>query len=434
MKSGFRSFRTIVRAAGCLGRSIGATYRRLLRAIPPEGSPTFVLYSIIPWDGVWQRPQHFAERLARRHPVIYVDPIGIQHIESGHHHPVLRCIHESLFVLQPHVLPGGKTNSWISRMNDPIIIDHISDLLHDQNLSRPVLISNTPFADGIARHPLWRMVVYDVIDDFISTSWAPPDAAARERRLFSAAQTVFTGTYSLSEKKRGMHPEIEYIPCGVETDHFSKANLTDIPLPEDIRSIPRPILGYFGALNERIDADLIVHLANAMPHASIVLIGPIMADFGLSDFEPRWASVFNSTDQPGFRMKPMPPNIHVLGIRSYRDLPSYLKAFDLCLMPYVINDVTRDIHPVKILEYLVSGRPVVSTAVPDVERFYTGLTDIARSHEEFCTLVRKNLESDTPAAAQARIAFARSKSWEDMSDRMLANILRHMTHGVPTKS
>lgn len=423
MSSIGRTTRTLLRSASCLFNAAFAAIRRRDLHVQASGDElTFVLFSIIPWDGVWQRPQHFAVRLARHHRVIYVDPVGIQHFETGHDMPEIRQISETLHVIQPRVLPGGKTHSAISKINDRIILERIMNYLVELRFPRPVFITNSPFSDGIADSPIWRSVVYDIIDDFIATSWAPPDASKRETHLLKRANAVFTGTYSLLMKKKHLHADMDYIPCGVETEHFSRANQADTIIPDDIQSIPHPILGYFGALNERIDAGLIVRLATELPHASIVLIGPIMADFGLSDFEHRWASVINSPNQPGFRMKPMPSNIHILGIRPYQSLPSYLKAFDVCLMPYVVNDVTRDIHPVKILEYLVSGRPVVSTAIPDVERFYKGFADIAENPREFSEMVAQRMSDKGQFGASDRIVFAESKSWDEMADRMRLKI------------
>ncbi|MBN1550571.1 glycosyltransferase [bacterium] len=385
---------------------------------------TIVIYSIIPWSGVWQRPQHFATLLAKHNKVIYVDPAGVQHVLANRlsaHHTVQK-ISDNLVVYRPRVLPGGKTKSRVIELNDYLILAGVLSLLKRFCWPRPILVTNTPLADFWVEKFPWKAVVYDVIDDFVSTSWAPLDAKSREIRLFNKTDTVFTGTYSLWVKKKSYHKDIEYIPCGVETEHFLKSVQPETLIPQDVELLARPILGYFGALNERIDADLLIFLAKSIPGASVLLIGPVFADFGLSDFTDRWASVLPNPAAPGFRLKSHPPNIHIIGIRPYRDLPAYLKAFDVCLLPYVINQVTQDIHPVKILEYLASGKPVVSTALPDVMRFYKQIVDIAHNRNQFIDLINRNIVDQSEQRKQERIAFAAPKTWEQMAERMYQKI------------
>ncbi len=400
-----------------------------LKFNPPQSDDrdelTFVIYSITPWKGVWQRPQHFTTRLAKKYRVIYVDPYGLQHCltDDTDTHREFEQVTENLYVFRPKVLPGGKVNSRITSLNDAMIVRNLTKLFKKLNFGQPVLVTNTPLTDEIADLYPWKAVVYDVIDDFVKNAWVPPDAVEREIRLFKRANTVFTGTYSLWDKKRALFPEAEYIPCGVETDHFQKANDPDLPLPDDLKDIPGPMVGFFGGLNDRIDHDLLVKIAASIPECSVVLLGPIFASFGLSDFKEKWASLLPGPNAPGYRMKPMPGNLHIMGIRKYQELPHYLKAFDVCLIPFVLSDVTIDIHPVKILEYLAAGRPVVSTPLPDMKRFYQDIVPIAETHDEFVAHVREYLSGDTADAREKRVAFAAPKTWENMAERMIEKIL-----------
>ena len=361
--------------------------------------------------------------IARDHDIVYVDPTGVQHIaHTADPHVLIKRVNRHLTVFKPVVLPGGKTKTKVISLNDALVLRDLERLLNRMDMGPPILITNTPLADRIASDFPWHHVVYDIIDDYIQTSWAPADAPERERRLLRRADCVFCGTYSLFEKKRGIRPDIEYIPCGVETGHFMKATDPETPVPDDIARLPKPIAGYFGAVNERIDADLLVYLAESLPDVSIVLIGPVFADFKLSDFDTRWASVLPGPDSPGFRLKHKPDNLHFLGLRSYDVLPNYLKAFDVCLLPYVLNDVTRDIHPVKVLEYLAPGKPVVATPIPDIVRFYDGIVAIAGSPREFAEKTERLLKFDLPGDRRKRMDFAQPKTWENMAERMLDRI------------
>ena len=398
-----------------------------------EENLSFVSYSITPWYGVWQRPQQFATRFSAFHKGIYVDPTGLQHVVSGDAHDEVAQHSDNLTVFCPRVLPMGKTRSAIIEFNDALIVKRLDKMIRELNLDRPVLVTNTPLSDRIAELYPWRAVVFDVIDDFTKWAWSPHDSEAREKRLFDRSDTVFTGTYALYEKKKQFHPETEFIPCGVEVDHFMKANDPETTIPDDLQEIRKkgPVIGYFGGLNERIDADLLVQLAESLPNASVVLLGPIFADFGLSDFEDKWASLLPYPHSPGFKLKPKPDNLHLLGIRKYDELPSYLKGFDVCLLPYVLSDATYDIHPVKGLEYLASGRPVVSTPLPDVVKFYKGIIDVADNTPDFVEIVRKHLESPSEEKNRERMEFARPKTWENMAARMRQKILSAC--GLPTQ-
>jgi glycosyltransferase involved in cell wall biosynthesis len=414
-------------AAGAVKSKYFSSFKPSAPTFSKEDNSTisFVSYSIIPWYGVWQRPQQFATRFSSHYSGIYLDPVGLQHLLSKNTPEELHRYSDTLKIFCPRVLPMGKTRSSVIRLNDALVLDKTDKLMKHNRMENPILITNTPLADEIAQKYPWRAVVYDVIDDFINCSWAPHDAEQREQRLFRKADTVFTGTHSLWKKKQHFHSDVEFIPCGVEVDHFIKANNYDLALPDDIRDIKKrgPVIGYFGALNERIDANLLIRIAELIPDASIFLIGPIFADFGLSDFEDKWASVLPTPDSPGFGLKKMPSNIHIAGIRNYRDLPAYLKAFDVCLLPYVLSDATYDIHPVKGLEYLASGRPVVSTPLPDVVAFYEGIIDVADTGTAFAEKVLWHLNNPDQQKAYERIEFARPKTWDNMADRMRRKIL-----------
>ncbi|HUT25988.1 MAG TPA: glycosyltransferase, partial [Sumerlaeia bacterium] len=158
--------------------------------------------------------------------------------------------------------------------------------------------------------------------------------------------------------------------------------------------LPRPIVGFFGAINERLDADLLTGLAERMPEASIVLVGPIYRRFG------------------GLREA---PNVHSTGLKPYAELPRYLAAFDCAIVPYRLDAGIEFVQPVKILEYLAGGKPVVSTAIPDVAALYSDTVRIARGGpEDFVRQVREAL-AEGSARRDEYMAVARRRSWEDMA-------------------
>jgi glycosyltransferase involved in cell wall biosynthesis len=151
-----------------------------------------------------------------------------------------------------------------------------------------------------------------------------------------------------------------------------------------------------------MDYELITRLADANRDWSVVMIGPTM-------------KVDEST-------LPKRPNLHWLGQRSYMDLPAYCKGFDVCLMPFALNESTEFINPTKALEYMATGRMIVSTAVSDVVRNFGSIIKIAKEHDEFIRLCREAVERPEPDAIKRGSQMACENTWERIVGRMEEHI------------
>ncbi|NQU44428.1 glycosyltransferase, partial [bacterium] len=246
-----------------------------------------------------------------------------------------------------------------------------------------VLLTNSPFFSLPFTWLPSRLRVYDAMDELVRFSWAPPDAASQERLVIAQADLVTAGTLSLARAKAHEYEDlvdrVEYIGCGADARHFSPPG-PDAPKPVDIYDLPRPIVGFFGAINERVDPVVLEALARAMPEASIVLIGPVYKGFHQSGHEGQ-----GREDTPDLRKF---GNIHFLGPKPYAQLPACLAAFDCAIVPYRLTDGIEFVQPVKVLEYLAGGKPVVSTAIPDVVEIYGHLVRIGRSPRDFVQKAR----------------------------------------------
>src|SRR5204863_9099760 len=135
--------------------------------------------------------------------------------------------------------------------------------------------------------------------------------------------------------------------------------------------------GYFGVVDERMDYDLIGRLADANPDWSVAMIGPVL-----------------KVDESQL---PRRANLHWLGQRSYADLPAFCKGFDVCLMPFALNEATEFINPTKALEYMATGKPIVSSAIADVVSNFGSVVKIARSHDDFISFCRGAIEKPDAA-------------------------------------
>jgi glycosyltransferase involved in cell wall biosynthesis len=247
-------------------------------------------------------------------------------------------------------------------------------------------------------------VVYDCMDELANFRFAPTDIAEREDLLLSRADVVFTGGYSLHRAKSARHSNVHFYGCGVDVEHFARARAPETTIPEEIASLPRPILGYFGVIDERLDYALLAQLARAMTNASVVMVGPL--------------AKVQRAELPSL------PNIHWLGQRAYGELPSLVKGFDVCMMPFALDASTRYINPTKTLEYLAAGKRVISTAVPDVVHSFSSVVDIADSAEGFVTAIRNVLSDPNPERIAQGITRARLSSWEAVVSSMRTDMLR----------
>jgi glycosyltransferase involved in cell wall biosynthesis len=244
--------------------------------------------------------------------------------------------------------------------------------------------------------------VYDCMDELSSFSEAPPQMKARERKLLAAADVVFTGGRRLWESKKLLNDDCHFYGCGVDVAHFGKARDARTQIPEDIASLPRPVLGYFGVIDERMDYELLVKLAEAHPEWSVAMIGPTLK----------------------VHRFPRLQNLHWLGKKPYADLPAYCKAFDVCLMPFALNQATEFINPTKALEYMAAGKPVVSSAIADVVTNFGSIAKIARTHDDFISLCEQAIEKPDAAAIEAGLRQAAENSWDNIVNQLESHVLK----------
>ncbi|HEY2289106.1 MAG TPA: glycosyltransferase [Thermoanaerobaculia bacterium] len=326
--------------------------------------PDLVCLSHLRWDFVYQRPQHLMSRFARdRRVFFFEEPIfedGPARLDVGERPGGVRVAVPRL----PHGLPPEEVEA-AQR-------DLLQGMLADHGVSDYLLWYYTPMALGFSAGLAPAAVVYDCMDELSLFRGAPPALLERERRLLEIADLVFTGGQSLYEAKRERHPSVHAFPSSIDAEHFGRAR-RPAPEPADQAAIPRPRLGYFGVIDERIDLDLLAAAAGARPDWQWVMIGPVVK------IDPETL--------------PRRSNLHYLGMKAYDELPSYLAGWDAALMPFAANESTRFISPTKTPEYLAGGRPVVSTPIRDVVRPYgeLALVEIAADPEAFVAAAERSM-------------------------------------------
>jgi glycosyltransferase involved in cell wall biosynthesis len=373
---------------------------------PGQPAADFPIIAIchLSWDWVWQRPQQFLSRLARSHPVLFVETycadvaateVELRRVEG--HPGVTRALMR---------LPA-------SRWADGAFIDAERRRGLQAALRGPlagrfddaVLWFNDPMAVVAFAGQLGeRAIVYDCMDELSQFRGAPPLLIEREQLLLRAAHVVFCGGQKMRQKRLPMNSNCHFYGTGVDVDHFSAGASASTALAPEITVLGgAPVLGYFGVVDERIDYDLLAKLADARRDWHVVMIGPA------AKVEPE--------------SFPRRPNLHWLGGRPYAALPALTKGFSVCLMPFALNAATEYINPTKALEYMAAGKPVVSTALDEVRLNFGDVAQIANSHAEFIAYCEREVARPSAARIAAGRELAARNTWEAIAAKMESHVL-----------
>jgi glycosyltransferase involved in cell wall biosynthesis len=391
-------------------RRISAT-PRIPEPRPRAFRPDFpiIVHCHLCWDWVWQRPQQFLSRLSARHKILFVETIGPD--------PQLASAVARFWTAPnfPNVtILRLQFPAW--RWSDGAYVDRERRRLVKEftagpgagQFENPVQWFYDPMAVPAFLGQMDETgVVYDCMDELSKFRCAPPQIKMREQKLLGAADVVFAGGRKLWQAKKLQNENCHFYGCGVDVTHFGSARKADTKIPSDIAGLKTPILGYFGVVDERMDYELLVKLAEANPDWSIAMVGP----------------------QIKVDCVPQRPNLHWLGQKNYTELPAYCKAFDVCLMPFALNEATEFINPTKALEYMATGKPIVSSAVADVVTNFGAVVSIARSHDEFISLCRDAVAKTVAARIEAGLKQAAENSW----DSIVAQLEQHIADALAPK-
>jgi len=367
---------------------------------------SLIVFSHLRWNFVYQRPQHLLSRLAQRWRVVFFEEpvVGEAEERLERFAPA-----PNVEVWRPHVkgdAPGYHDDHLA------VLQRLLSTAMADADLRDYWVWFYTPMALPLASDLEPRGIVYDCMDELTLFKHAPRQLVQRENMLFKEADLVFTGGPSLYRSKKDRHPSVHCFPSSVDAKHFSQVT-SDHPRQAEL---PRPRLGYCGVIDERIDMELIDRMAVTHPDWQIVMVGPVV-----------------KIDPNGL---PRHANIHWLGQQSYQDLPSFICGWDVCLMPFALNEATRFISPTKMLEYMACGRPSVSTPIRDVEEPYGHVVSIARTADEYIAACERILGWDIDQQRQhaRELAQAISRTSWDRTAQAMAELIELADVSKATRS
>lgn len=261
------------------------------------------------------------------------------------------------------------------------LFNHVDPAPYLRDIRPVVYYTSAAQADLVARYNP-SLVVFDSVDDPSEefAAWLP-----FYEKAVKTADIVLTTSDKLFLRACELNPSTFLIPNGCDFEHFSRQ---DLPVPSDLEGLKRPIIGYIGVIATWVDLELIEKLALSFPDHSIVMVGPL----------------YNVTQVPRY------PNIYWLGYKEYEELPAYVRRFDIGIIPFKRTAMVEAVNPIKMWEYMATGMPIVSTLIPEAEK-YGDLIYTADSHEQFIEMAVKALAEDNREKREARIFTARHNSW-----------------------
>ncbi|MDT3405329.1 glycosyltransferase [Mucilaginibacter terrae] len=343
-----------------------------------------VCFSHLRWDFVFQRPQHLLTRLAKAMKVFYVEEPVVIASEKLPHYLLQQRSEITLIIPQ---LPAGLNPAESVSVQEQLL----DDFMIEHQITNYAFWYYTPMALEFSRKYKPELTVFDCMDELSAFKFAPESLKTLEKELLKKADVVFTGGHSLYEAKKDKHTNIYAFPSSIDKSHFAKARMLK-KTAENQDAAYRPKLGFYGVIDERFDAELIKGIADARPDWDLMLLGPVVK------IDPQTL--------------PQKDNIYYIGTKSYAELPDLMAAWDIALIPFLLNESTRFISPTKTPEYLAAGLPVISTAIRDVVNPYgeLGLVSIGDTPAEFVMLSEKELDRKD------------KKEWQQKVDLFLSNI------------
>jgi glycosyltransferase involved in cell wall biosynthesis len=364
-----------------------------------------IVFSHLRWGFVFQRPQHLLTRLARDFDVFFVEEPVFLDGEPRLDHASGGTGVEVLTPRTPIHAPGFADEQL------PQLRRLLAGFVADRELAQPLAWFYTPMALPLLDALEPRAIVYDCMDDLASFKFAPPQLVERERELMALADVVLTGGPSLYEARKDRHPNIHCLPSAVDAAHYDPARLDGSDVESHAaaalhQGMAHPRLGFFGVIDERLDVALLAGIADRRPDWHIVMAGPV------AKIDP--ASL------------PRRPNLHWIGMQRYEALPHLLSHWDVCLLPFALNEATRFISPTKTLEYLAGGKPVVSTRVRDVDVLYGPAVRFGDDADDFVAAIEETLAEPAAARADWRVrarALVDAGSWDAAAQRVSALLL-----------
>jgi glycosyltransferase involved in cell wall biosynthesis len=275
----------------------------------------------------------------------------------------IKEVEPNIFVMNPLAIPAYGSNAVVS-FNQKFLISQVKGAMKKLGMKNVINMVFNPAAGMIAGKLGETEQIYYCVDEYTAFTGVTDGLRVIEEDLFRKSDLVVVSAETLLEKKKDFNKNMFLIRHGVDFKHFRKALDDSLKIPDEIANLPKPIIGFHGLLADWVDFELIKKIAAHFKNGSVVLIGKITVD------GEKKVKILNDI-----------PNIHFLGRKPYTELPNFCKGFDVALNPFVTNELTKHVNPLKVREYLAAGLQVVSSDIQEVRVLKNCL--IGENHDDF---------------------------------------------------
>ena len=289
---------------------------------------------------------------------------------------------------------------WPYILRSNFLRDELLSTIDYLGIEHPILWLFTPIAAPIISKIDTSLVVFDALDNWLTHDGLKSYYQASSEGyqiLKREADLAFCGSQQMRDYMSSGRPKVYWIPNGVDIDLFMPVELTESELPDDIRRVPKPRVGYVGVIDSRLDVELLTHVVKYLEDLSFVFVGWI----GKATVD-----ITSLTELP---------NVYLLGQKPYELMPAYINTFDVCIMPHKVNAYTNGMSPLKLFEYLACGKPVVTTPVAGTEQF-SNVIYIVDNEADFAQSIRISLKEDNSVRRLTRRESVCEHSWSNRVD------------------
>jgi len=340
---------------------------------------------------------------------------------------ILDSNYPNLIVITPYVtfpinwLPHGKLYSFLSRINNIIYFKTIRKLLKDFKLKNYIYWNSyNPFYSYYLPSDIKPTIyIYNSLDNISESKYVKKHGPKLEQLSAKLADLRLASSRDLVKRLSIPGYEFTFLPNAANVETFRKALSNSFPRPLELKGARGKIIGYMGNICLRQDYDLIYKIAEYFKNDTLLLVGP-RNDKGHHTYD------FNKFT-----------NIIFAGSKQLDELPSYLSFMDVAIIPFLVNDLTKSIYPLKLNEYLAAGKPVVSTIFSDDVAKFSKIVYLSQNHSEFIANIRLALEEKDEVKKKERIRIAEENTWHNRVIQFWALIrekqLLNIDYGNPEK-
>ncbi|RJQ47984.1 MAG: glycosyltransferase family 1 protein [Nitrospiraceae bacterium] len=377
---------------------------------------SIICFAPDPWDSMWRNRHQIMSRLSRTNKILYIEPkmyaalegLGLlwrSLIDKKLQKERLKCISANLWIYQHPYWGISSRYPVLKHLGFGLRMISLMRAIKKLQLKSPILWIVDPRFGSMIRYLQKSIVCYHVVDNYPEAPYfskrTRADLGQAEKHMLSVADLVIVTSPFLLEEKSKYNDNVHLVRNAVDYERFSALKNVN-GIPKDMEYVPKPVIGYIGAVNEKLDYELLDAAARARPEWSFVFVG------GYS----------NRTGSPVSKfINEHPPNVFFLGRRDVKEIPHYVYACDICIMPYRKDDYTKAIDSLKLYEYFACEKPVVATDIPAVKE-YSQLIYIAKDANDFIHKLQEAMISFTPSTRSLQRMIAEQNTWDKRVEQL----------------